>query len=74
MWAGESEMQNLDEMTNLEKIQAMEQLWESLTQNQQIPTSPSWHAVELTSRIAKIREGKTGYTDLDQLKERGAIK
>jgi hypothetical protein len=74
MWAGESEMQNLDEMTNLEKIQAMEQLWESLTQNQQMPTSPSWHAVELASRTEKIREGKTGYTDLDRLKERGAIK
>lgn len=67
-------MQNIDQMTNLEKVQAMEQLWESLTRGQDLPASPTWHADELNERTSRIRDGKTSYTSLDQLKGRGARK
>lgn len=65
-------MQDINQMTDLEKIQAMEQLWESLTRGQRMPEPPEWHGDELKKRSAKIREGQASYTSLDQLKERGA--
>ncbi|WP_417513523.1 addiction module protein [Marinobacter sp.] len=64
-------MQNIDRMTDLEKVHAMEQLWEALTRNQNLPEPPEWHQAELRKRTAKIQEGKVSYTSLNKLKERG---
>ena len=64
-------MQNIDQMTDIEKIQAMEQLWQALTQNHHAPEPPEWHQSELGMREAKIRDGYARFTSLDQLKERG---
>jgi|NGEPerStandDraft_5_1074534.scaffolds.fasta_scaffold06186_3 hypothetical protein len=65
-------MQNIDRMTDLEKVHVMEQLWESLTRGQNLPEPPEWHRGELQKRTAKIQEGKVSYTSLNKLKERGA--
>ncbi|MGO2134608.1 MAG: addiction module protein [Marinobacter sp.] len=65
-------MQNIDRMTDLEKVHAMEQLWESLTRDESLPEPPEWHRGELQRRTAKIQEGKVNYTNLDELKERSA--
>jgi len=64
-------MNAIDEMTDLEKIQAMEQLWSSLTTNNRMPEPPEWHSSILASRAKSIGEGKTAYTSLSALKERG---
>lgn len=64
-------MQNIDRMTKLEKVQAMERLWESLTSNQNLPEPPEWHQAELQKRTARIQEGSVRYTSLSKLKERG---
>lgn len=65
-------MQNIDRMTELEKVQAMERLWQSLTSNHSLPELPEWHQTELRKRTARIQEGKVSYSSLNKLKERGA--
>lgn len=67
-------MQDINQMTELEKVHAMEQLWDSLTRGREIPESPEWHAEELQKRSVRINEGRSGYLSLDQLKERGVRK
>ncbi len=65
-------MQNIDRMTDLEKVHAMEQLWESLTRGQNVPEPPEWHRGELQKRSAKIQEGKVSYTSPDKFQGRCA--
>ncbi len=67
-------MQDINQMTELEKVHAMEQLWDSLTRGRSIPESPEWHAEELQKRTARISEGQSKYLSLDQLRERGVKK
>jgi hypothetical protein len=64
-------MDAIEKMTDLEKVQAMEQLWQSLTVNNHVPESPAWHGEVLGERSDAINEGKTNYTSLADLKERG---
>lgn len=64
-------MDNVDRMTSLEKIRAMEQLWDALTRDSELPASPHWHGEELQRRASRIHENKVNYLSLDQLKERG---
>lgn len=64
-------MDNVDRMTSLEKIRAMEQLWDALTRDSELPASPHWHGEELQRRASRIQENKLNYLSLDQLKERG---
>ncbi|WP_442915253.1 addiction module protein [Marinobacter sp. SS21] len=60
-------------MSRLEKIQAMEQLWESLTSEGRLPEIPEWHGEELASRTERISEKKVCYIGLRELKERGRV-
>jgi hypothetical protein len=64
-------MDAINEMTDLEKIQAMEQLWNSLTANNRMPEPPEWHEAILANRAKSVREGETEYTSLSALKVRG---
>ncbi|MFC4259543.1 addiction module protein [Marinobacter lacisalsi] len=64
-------MDNVDRMTSLEKIRAMEQLWDALTRDSELPASPHWHEEELQRRASRIQENQVNYLSLDQLKERG---
>lgn len=64
-------MDNVDRMTSLEKIRAMEKLWDALTRDSELPASPHWHGEELQRRASRIQENQVNYLSLDQLKERG---
>ncbi|KXS48426.1 MAG: hypothetical protein AWU57_5260 [Marinobacter sp. T13-3] len=64
-------MDAIEKMTDLEKVRAMEQLWQSLTVNKQMPEPPAWHGEVLAKRAEAIHEGATNYTSLADLKERG---
>lgn len=67
-------MDAIDEMTDLEKIHVMQQLWQSLTANKQLPAPPEWHGDVLAKRTNAIHEGKANYTSLADLKERGPLR
>ncbi|KXO11012.1 hypothetical protein J122_1141 [Marinobacter excellens LAMA 842] len=64
-------MAAINQMTDLEKVQAMEQLWQSLTVNNCMPEPPEWHGRVLAERAQAVEESKTQYTSLAALKERG---
>lgn len=64
-------MTAIDQMTDIERIQAMEQLWQALTLNNRMPEPPEWHCKVLTQRAQAIEEGSTQYTSIAALKERG---
>ena len=53
-----------------ERLQIMEQIWESLCQEDQTIESPSWHEGILNDRKKKIDSGEAKFLTLDQLKER----
>lgn len=46
----------LDQMSIAEKLQAMESLWESLSQSGQMP-SPEWHREVLEEREKRVQAG-----------------
>ncbi|MCD1628908.1 MULTISPECIES: addiction module protein [Marinobacter] len=69
VWSGR--MAAINQMTDLEKVQAMEQLWQSLTVNNCMPEPPEWHGRVLAERAQAVEESKTQYTSLAALKERG---
>ncbi len=49
----------LDKMTVAEKLQVMEALWESLSQNPDEVELPNWHADVLKNRTERIEAGET---------------
>ena len=62
---------NLDDikkMSRIERLQAMEALWDSiLHENEEIET-PEWHQEILDERKALIAEGKVKFISLSELK------
>ena len=55
-------------MSTIERIQAMELLWDALTHDDNAIESPSWHEEILRGRKEKIESGETKFISLDQLK------
>ena len=53
-----------------ERLQIMEQIWESLCQEDLTIESPSWHEGLLNERKKKIDSGEAEFLTLDQLKGR----
>ena len=60
----------LDEMTILEKVATMEELWDDLCRTPEEVTSPSWHEEILIERKNHVNEGTARFSDLAQVKER----
>ncbi len=60
----------LDKMTIYEKLLEMERLWNDLCRNSQHVPSPSWHGAVLAERERQIAQGKMGFMDLDEAKDR----
>jgi len=58
----------INKMSQEEKLRAMEQLWDALTQGDTEPPSPLWHEEILASRKAKMDAGKATFVTLDELK------
>lgn len=61
---------NLDTMTVADKLQAMEAIWADLLRSAEQVPSPAWHGDVLLAREARVREGKSHYTDWTEAKRR----
>lgn len=55
-------------MSTIERIQAMELLWDALLHEEHEMESPSWHEEILQKRRERMESGKTKFVTLDQLK------
>ncbi len=58
----------IKKMSLLERLQAMEELWDSLCHEESEIESPEWHKDMLESRRKKINEGKAEFISLEDLK------
>ena len=55
-------------MTQAEKLQTMEALWDALIHDEKEIESPEWHKDILAARQQKIAEGKAEYLTIEDLK------
>jgi hypothetical protein len=60
----------LDEMTTIEKIRAMELIWEDLCRNAESVPSPAWHAPILSEREAGVKQETEQIIDWEEAKRR----
>ena len=60
----------IQQMSTTERLQAMEALWDSLTQSPSELESPDWHKSILAERRQKIEDGTAEFISLDELKSR----
>lgn len=58
----------IKKMSIIERLQAMEELWDSLCHEENEIESPSWHKDILESRRKKIKEGEAEFVSLEDLK------
>ncbi len=63
----------ISKMTVLERIQTMEQLWDSLLHDQECLPSPAWHKDVLSERGRRIESGEAKFLSLDDLKKLKSI-
>ena len=57
----------IEKMSIVERLQAMEKLWDSLCNEEEIE-SPEWHKDILQERKKKIEKGGAEYVSLEDLK------
>lgn len=57
-------------MTTVERLEAMELLWDALCHEEEEVQSPAWHKPILKKRKERIESGEAKFYTLDQLKER----
>jgi len=55
-------------MSNVERLQCMEILWDSLIEDESAVVSPEWHGSVLAERKKKIENGQADYISLDELR------
>ena len=63
---------SIDEIKSLpvdERLRLMEEIWESLVENEDTLESPAWHEEELRKREEIVKEGKEDYISWDQAKK-----
>lgn len=58
----------IKKMSIIERLQAMEELWDSLCHEENEIESPGWHKDILESRRKKIKEGEAEFISLKDLK------
>jgi putative addiction module component (TIGR02574 family) len=61
---------SLKEMTPLDKLSLMEQLWDDLCSNPASIPSPEWHKDILQAREARVNEGKANFHSIEAAKKR----
>jgi len=61
---------DIQKMSQVELLQAMELLWKSLSHSESECSSPSWHGQVLSQRLAKATEGKARFLTVSELKKR----
>ena len=60
----------IERMTLVERLQAMELLWRSISAEPDKLESPAWHKKVLENRLAKVKAGKGEFLTVAQLKKR----
>ena len=60
----------LNEMTTIDKLRAIEDIWENLLHDSENIPSPAWHADVLSAREQRIQQGKSRFSDWDEAKSR----
>ena len=60
----------IERMSVTERLQAIDQLWDSLTRNSHDIPSPDWHQDVLADRKARAQSGEAKFLTLDQLRSR----
>ncbi len=60
---------DLKKMSKIEKIQAMESLWEDLCQTAGESLSPDWHEEVLIVREGALQQGESSFTDWNTAKK-----
>jgi putative addiction module component (TIGR02574 family) len=58
----------IKKMSMIERLQAMEALWDSLLDEESEIESPEWHQDVLRERKRKIENGKAEFISLEELK------
>ncbi len=58
----------IKKMSVIERLQAMEALWDSLMDEESEIESPQWHRGILEERKRKIENGKAEFISLEELK------
>jgi putative addiction module component (TIGR02574 family) len=59
---------NIKNMSTIERLQVMEEIWDSFTFEKSDLESPEWHKKILNERRANIAGGKANFITLDELK------
>ena len=62
------ELSQIERMSVTERLQAMDQLWDSLIRNSGEIPSPDWHQEVLVERKARAQRGEAKFLTLDQLR------
>ncbi|NOT10266.1 MAG: addiction module protein [Methylococcaceae bacterium] len=57
-------------MTKVERLQAMEAIWDSLIHDNSEIDSPEWHRDILEARKKKIEEGLAEFRSIEELRSR----
>jgi putative addiction module component (TIGR02574 family) len=58
----------IKKMSRIERLQAMEALWDSLIDEESEIESPGWHRDILEERKIKIENGQTEFISLEKLR------
>ncbi len=61
-------MQEIKNMSRIERLQAMEELWDSLIDEESEIESPEWHLDILEDRKRKIKSGNAEFISLEELR------
>jgi len=62
------EISEIKKMSTIERLQTMEDLWDSLCHEDKDIESPEWHKEILDERKQKIESGKAKFISLSDLK------
>lgn len=60
----------LDKMSTVEKLRAMERLWDDLCQKMENVPSPPWHQKVLQNREKDTKKGTEQFTDWETAKKK----
>ena len=61
---------DIERMSVEERLQAIEQLWDSVARQGESVASPAWHGQVLSARLAKVEAGEGKFLSLSELRER----
>lgn len=60
----------IERMSVEERLQAIEQLWNSISRLDDAVSSPAWHGEVLSARRAKVEAGEGQFLSLSELRDR----